>query len=358
MEKKKGKVAVGMSGGVDSSVAAALLVQEGYEVIGVFMHFWTDPAQEKKGSDNRCCSLDSFMDARRVAHSLGIPLYTFNYVEKFKKNIVDYFVSQYKAGVTPNPCVMCNQSIKTGGFVEHALSLGCDFIATGHYARVKRAGDGASLLEGKDLAKDQSYFLYRLNQSQLQHLLLPVGEYTKPEVRELAKKFNLPTAKKRDSQEICFITTDSHQDFLARHVEHKPGDIIDQEGKVRGQHKGLVFYTLGQRKGLDLGYGGPYYVVGKDSVKNSLFVTSDAADPRLFTKTVSIPDVTWTQGVPTLDRVYDVKIRSMMRKVKGTLQKGVGGFTVTFVEPMKSVTPGQSLVLYEGDRVLGGGVIN
>ena len=264
-DKKKIKVVVAMSGGVDSSVAAALLKKEGYPVVGVFMKFWfTSPKllESEGGHDfNRCCSPDSERRARMVAKILGIPFYIFNFEKEFKKRIVDEFLRGYKEGITPNPCVICNKEIKFGLLLGKALKLNADFIATGHYARVSfLEKDILALYRGKDKNKDQSYFLWQLNQAKLKRILFPVGVYTKPEVRKLAEKFKLPFKKVPESMEICFVP-DKLDDFLKRHLKPKPGLIMTAEGKEIGRHQGLPFYTIGQRKVIVMS-GGPYNVVG------------------------------------------------------------------------------------------------
>jgi len=297
--KNKQKIVVAMSGGVDSSVAAALLKKQGYYVIGIFMKFWKDG----KSNQNRCCSAESEKWARLVAKKIDIPFYVLNVEKEFKKNIVDYFLAEYKKGNTPNPCVVCNKEIKFGLLINKALKMGADFVATGHYARtllgsnlrsatnffpsagepplpLRASGPGTtksllpsllpSLFEAKDKEKDQSYFLWQLNQKQLSHILFPVGNYTKPEVRKLAKKFKLPTAQTPESQEVCFVQG-ATSEFLKKYLKINPGNIFDKTGKFLGKHQGLWFYTIGQRRGLEIQQG-PYYVVVKDLKKNNLIV--------------------------------------------------------------------------------------
>ena len=265
-----------MSGGVDSSVAATLLKRAGFDIAGVFMKFSANP-------QNRCCSPESQVRARQVAAKLDIPFYVFNLEKEFKKRIIDYFLTEYKAGGTPNPCVVCNKEIKFGLLLEKALAMGADYIATGHYVKIVRRSTSNKLLRAKDTEKDQSYFLWKLNQKQLSRVLFPVGEYTKAEVRKLAKKFGLPSAAAPDSQEICFVPT-TINDFLAKHIESKPGQIVCAlRGSAQisvhslgvhraGEHQGLAFYTIGQRKGIGLS-GGPYWVLDKDTKNNALIVT-------------------------------------------------------------------------------------
>ncbi len=359
-KKRKPKVAVGMSGGVDSSTAAALLKEQGYDVVGIFLRFWSDDTfdGEKKVS-NKCCSVESMMDARRVADALGIELITLNMSPRFKEYIVDNFLEEYETGNTPNPCVRCNQFVKTGHFLEKARELGCEYVATGHYARIRNNTDGTSdLLLPRDMQKDQTYFLHRLDQDTVAHLLFPLGEYTKPEVRELAKAYKLPVFTKQDSQEVCFVAEQGHNTFLSRWLRMEPGDIIDTNGLVVGQHNGLPLFTFGQRKGLEIGGpGGPYYVVGKNFKENQLLVTNDEAHPGLFTQEMTITDERWINQLPVAGRAYQVKVRYRQEPVACTVASTDQGTRITLNEPIRAVTPGQSAVLYDGEVVLGGGVI-
>jgi len=357
MLKKKPKVAVGMSGGVDSSVAAALLKKQGYEVIGIFMHFWSDPHfTEKQTIANKCCSVEAKSDARRVAEKLGIPLYTFNLDQDFKKYIVDNFLEQYKHGLTPNPCVRCNKFIKFGLFWQKAKALGCDYIATGHYARVKKDKKGWHLLEGKDKAKDQSYFLYNLSQKILSHCLFPVGQYKKPQIRKIAQKLSLPIFAKKDSQEICFVPEKDHYPFLQRYLKLKAGDIVTDQGEKIGRHNGLPLYTLGQRKGIELS-GGPWYVIDLNFKKNQLVVTNNKEHPALFNDIMYLNEVNWLQKVK-LPLNAEVRIRYMHKNQKGLISKGKKDFhQVKFIYKQRAITPGQSAVFYKNKEVLGGGLI-
>lgn len=356
MSKKKQKIAVAMSGGVDSSVAAALLKKQGYDVIGIFMHFWSDPHYAaKQNIANKCCSLDAKQDARRVAEALNIPLYTFNLDQDFKKYIIDNFLEQYKYGLTPNPCVRCNQFIKFGQFFKKAQALGADYIATGHYAQIKKDRTDYHLLEAKDKAKDQSYFLYRLNQNILAHCLLPVGQYTKIQVRQLAQKFNLPVFQKRDSQEICFVPEKEHYEFLKRHLKLKPGPIISVKGKKLGQHKGLPLYTIGQRKGLELS-GGPWYVVELNLKTNRLIITNNPQEPKLFSDIMYIDDLNWLQKIK-LPAKLEVRIRYLHKNQKATISQEKKLIKVQFTKKQRAITPGQSAVFYKNREVIGGGII-
>lgn len=342
---KKPKVIVAMSGGVDSSVAAALLERAGFNVVGIFMKFW----KEGKSGDNRCCSVESEKLARAVAKKIGIPFYVVNVEKEFKKAVVDCFLKEYKNGNTPNPCVVCNKEIKFGFLINKALSLGADFIATGHYARIKNG----KLLKGVDEEKDQSYFLWQLSQKQLSRVLFPVGGYTKPEVRKLAKKFKLPTAETPESQEVCFVQN-TINDFLNKHLKTKSGKIIDTEGKVLGKHNGLWFYTIGQRRGLEIPQG-PYYVVSKDPKKNVLVVSKDKND--LLQREFMAKDVNWilTQRLPVN---AEIKIRYKSNLVKAKVSSfGKNKVKVIFQKKQPAVTPGQSAVFYKKEELLGGGVI-
>jgi len=345
-KKKKLKVVVGMSGGVDSSVAAALLKRAGFDVVGVFMKFWKDG----KSTENRCCSVESEKLARLVAKKIDIPFYVINVEKEFKKKVVDYFLKEYKKGNTPNPCVVCNKEIKFGLLINKALKMGADFIATGHYAQIKNK----KLLKGKDEEKDQSYFLWQLNQKQLSHILFPVGEYKKAEVRKIAGKMKLPTAQTPESQEVCFIqkTTNS---FLNKYLKSKPGDIIDIDGKILGKHQGLWFYTIGQRRGIEV-WQGPYYVVSKDFKKNNLIISKDKKD--LETKEFIASNTNWIlpQKLP-INVEVKIRYKSNFAKAK-ILNCGRNRVKVVFQKPQRAVTPGQSVVFYKNQELLGGGVID
>ncbi len=357
MSDKKNKVAVAMSGGVDSSVAAALLKKQGYEVIGIFMHFWSDPHYAQKQTiANKCCSIDAETDARRVAEKLNIPLYTINLDQDFKKYIVDNFLNEYKNGRTPNPCVRCNQFIKFGEFWKKAKALGCDFIATGHYVKIKKDKNGFHLLEAKDKSKDQSYFLYRLNQEVLSYCLFPLTDLKKEEVRKIAKKLKLPVFAKKDSQEVCFIQEKTPTEFLRRYLKPKAGDIITTQGEKIGKHFGLPFYTIGQRKGLGLSKG-PWYVIKIDAKKNQIVITDNPRHPDLFNDIMLVSDISWLNKQPKLPLKVQVKIRSMNKKQTGILKKTGQYYQIKFKIKQRAITPGQSAVFYLKNEVMGGGVI-
>jgi len=365
MSAKKPKVICAMSGGLDSSVAAALLKRAGFDVIGVFMKFWAEPDKNDLiGSKNRCCSPEAELRARKVAKILKIPFYVFDFSKDFKKKIVDYFLKELKKGNTPNPCVVCNKEIKFGLLLEKALSLGTDFVATGHYARkiqsskCKSQNDNSKckifkLLKAKDKEKDQSYFLWMLNQNQLKRILFPIGDFRRKEVENLAKKFKLPVLRAKKSVEICFIKT-TLDDFLRKYLKEKPGKIIDTQGKILGEHRGLWFYTIGQRKGIGFG-GGPYWVLDKNVKENTLIVTKNEKD--LFKKELICKNVNWISGKePKLPLKIQAKIRYKTSFAKAKVIKNKV-YKVIFEKPQRAITPGQSIVFYKGQEVLGGGII-
>lgn len=343
------KVYVGLSGGVDSSVTTALLLQQGYDVTGVYMKNWS---QDLPGFE--CPWKEDYQDAKRVAVKLGIPFKMYDFETQYRDKVVQYMIDEYQAGRTPNPDIMCNQEVKFKLFLETALEDGADMIATGHYSRVQ---DG-KLLIAKNLDKDQSYFLYRVTEDALNKSMMPIGEFnTKAEVRELAAKFSLSTAGKKDSQGICFVGKVGIKEFLQQYVETKPGAIIDQAGREVGEHDGAIFYTIGQRHGLNIGGGLPYYVVGKDMDKNQVFVTTDLNDDRLWRDSLSLTDVHWINGEPDLSKEYQVRTRYRAPLVKCTLKQEDGALQIVLDEAVRAITPGQSAVLYDGELVLGGGIV-
>ena len=353
----KGKVLMAMSGGVDSSTAAVKLLEEGYELIGVTMHlFCPDPDVEVKGGT--CCSLDDIADARNVAHSLGFEHYVLNFSEAFDKQVINRFCNAYEAGRTPNPCIDCNRYLKFAMLQQRRREFGCDYVATGHYARRVQLDDGSfALLRGADPVKDQSYVLYHVNQDTLAHMLFPLGDMTKTETRELATTNGLVNANKGESQDICFIPDGNYASFIEERLGVSPqGDIYDTLGELRGQHKGLIRYTIGQRKGLNLGGGyDPLYVVGKDAEHNTLLVGPKEA---LYSTHVVADDVNIISGMRWEGaRPVQAKVGYRMKAADALASFDGEKLVVDFVEPVRAVSPGQSLVVYDGDLVVGGGAI-
>ncbi len=350
------RVVVAMSGGVDSSVAAALLVEAGYDVIGLMMRLWSEPANGTAAPANRCCTPDQMADARRVADRLGIPFYVIDVRDHFRQSIVQFFLDEHAAGRTPNPCIECNRRIRFTYLLDRAMALGADFLATGHYARVRHDAGGYRLLQGLDAAKDQSYVLHMLTQAHLAHVLFPVGDYTKAQVRDLARGFGLPVASKHDSQDLCFLKDGDYRAFLRRQgVEPQPGAIVDGDGRPLGQHAGLADYTIGQRKGLGLASPEPLYVVGKDAARNALVVGPHEA---LGRAEVAARGVHWIAGPPAAPVRAQVKVRYKAAAVAASVSPGPEGTaTVRLDEPAYGVTPGQAIVFYDGEICLGGGLI-
>lgn len=344
------KVYVGMSGGVDSSLTAALLLEQGYDVTGVYMKNWT---QDLPGM--RCPWADDLADAKRVAVQLGIDFKVFDFENEYRHKVVDYMIEEYKLGRTPNPDIMCNQEVKFKLFLEAALEDGADMIATGHYARVQ---DG-QLLQAADANKDQTYFLYRVTGDALKKTLFPLGEFTKPQVREMANERGLYTAGKKDSQGICFVGQIGIREFLSQYVEQKAGPIIDkQTGKILGQHDGAIFYTIGQRHGLDVGGGLPYYVVGKDMDKNEVYVTTNLNDDSLWKPELTIVSTHWINGVPQ-EGECQIRVRHRAPLVTAHLTYTKDSdVSVRLENPERAVAPGQSIVIYKDGTCMGGGILS
>ena len=356
--KKKKRVVVAMSGGVDSSVAAALLVQEGYDVIGMMMRLWSEPGTKGSVPANRCCTPDQMADARRIADRLAIPFFVVDVQDHFRKSIVQFFIDEHLAGRTPNPCIECNRKIRFTFLLEHALALDANYLATGHYAQVRRVEGEYQLLKGVDASKDQSYVLHILNQNKLAHVLLPIGKLQKSEVRELARQFGLTVAGKRDSQDLCFVADGDYRRFLAEHSEHAmvPGPILTEDGQELGQHAGLPFYTIGQRKRLGISSPMPLHVLHKDKRRNALVV-----GPResLGRQKMIVRDLNWIAGKsPEPSDQVQIKIRYKAVPMAGSISNlGSGYARVEFEEPVFGITPGQGAVFYDNDICLGGGVI-
>lgn len=344
----KVKVYVGMSGGVDSSLAAALLVEGGYDVTGVYMKNWT-----KNMPGVRCPWADDLADAKRVAVSLGIDFKVFDFENEYKQKVVDYMIDEYRHGRTPNPDIMCNQEVKFRLFLEAAIDDGADMIATGHYARTKNG----LLKRAVDDNKDQTYFLYRVKGEALKKTLFPIGEFTKPKVREMATERGLVTAAKKDSQGICFVGQVGIRDFLSQYVDIKPGPIIDKKtNQTLGYHDGAIFYTLGQRHGLDVGGGLPYYVVGKDMEKNEVYVTTDLNDKSLWINSVALTDVHWINETPKPGK-YQVRVRHRAPLIEADLTFNNEIMSLNLVNTQRAITPGQSVVVYDGEICIGGGIV-
>jgi tRNA-specific 2-thiouridylase len=351
----KGKVIVGMSGGVDSSVAAFLLKEQGYDVVGVFMQNW-----EEDNTDTYCSIKEDAMDAIAVADRLGIDIELVNFAAEYKDRVFHYFLKEYSAGRTPNPDVLCNSEIKFKAFLEYALAQGAEKIATGHYARLAVQENGeTALYKAVDSSKDQSYFLYRLNQHQLSHALFPLGDLLKSDVRVLAEKIGLPNAQKKDSTGICFIGERPFREFLHRYLPKAPGVMQTPEGKRVGEHMGLMYYTIGQRQGLGIGGAGePWFVADKDLQNNTLIVVQGHDHPRLLKTQLKAMDLSWTSATAPEEGHYTARTRYRQQDAPCQLSFfSNANIQLIFTEPQWAITPGQSAVLYEGARCWGGGII-
>ena len=342
------RVYVGMSGGVDSSLTAALLQEQGYDVTGVYMKNWT---QDLPGM--KCPWADDLADAKRVAVQLGIDFKVFDFEADYRHKVVDYMIREYQAGRTPNPDIMCNQEVKFKLFLEASLEDGADMIATGHYARV----ENGVLKMAVDTNKDQTYFLYRVTEDAMRKTLFPLGEFTKPQVRDMAKERGLFTAGKKDSQGICFVGKVGIREFLSQYVTQTPGDIIDKvTGKILGRHDGAIFYTLGQRHGLDVGGGLPYYVVGKNMDNNEVYVTTDLNDTSLWKVSIQLGSVHWINKIPDDDR-YQIRVRHRAALIDAKLEYADDQVILHLEDQQRAVAAGQSVVVYRDDICLGGGIV-
>ena len=352
-------IVVGLSGGVDSAVTAHLLMQQGHAVTGIFMKNWEDD-----DNDPACPARQDFLDVLAIGDALGIEVELVNFAAEYRERVFSYFLAEYQAGRTPNPDVLCNAEIKFKAFLDHALGLGAEHIATGHYARLAGDAPTRQLLKAVDANKDQSYFLYRLSQVQIGPALFPLGELTKPEVRAMARAINLPVANKKDSTGICFIGERDFRDFLKRYLPTQPGPMQTPEGRVVGRHEGLAYYTLGQRQGLGIGgvkgavEGVPWFVAGKDMSCNSLMVVQGHEHPLLQSQTLTASQLNWIGTAPVVGGCYAAKTRYRQTDALCTVMALDGDrLQLAFAQPQWAVTPGQSVVLYDGVVCLGGGVI-
>lgn len=357
----KGSVMIGMSGGVDSSVAAAILLEKGYDAVGVTMQIWPDLPGERQKNEGGCCSLSAVDDARRVADKLGIPYYVLNFKDVFQEKVIDYFKEEYIAGRTPNPCIACNRHVKFEALLQKAVSMGMDYVATGHYAKAEYdEGIGRHLLKKSVTAsKDQTYALYTLTQEQLSRTLFPIGDYTKDRVRELAREIGLTVASKPDSQEICFVEDNDYGRFICENTSYeiKPGYFLDTSGNRLGKHRGIIHYTVGQRKGLGITFGKPMYVVSVNPENNSVVL---GEEKEVFTGGLKASDLNFI-SIEALSGEMRVtaKIRYSAKEAPAVIKPlGTERVSVEFETPQRAVTPGQSVVFYDGETVVGGGVID
>lgn len=352
-----GKVYIGMSGGVDSSVSAALLAEAGYDVTGVFIKVWQPDWIECTWKEDR-------RDAMRVCAKLGIPFITLNLEKEYKKDVIDYMIHEYSLGRTPNPDVMCNKSVKFGAFYDWAMAHGADFVATGHYAKVQSSGSQFSLLAGEDANKDQSYFLWNIKTEQLPHILFPVGNIEKSQVRKLALKFDLPTAEKKDSQGLCFIGKIDVKDFLSKYIKQVPGNVLDITGNIVGTHKGALLFTIGERHGFTIDKKSPndsrLFVISKDVKNNTITVASEENTEHSVNKVATISNVNWINMPAKIGQAtYTARIRYRQPLQDIEIVKfDSESATVQFYDNQPTLTPGQSLVIYDGDVCLGGGIID
>ncbi|MDQ0197184.1 tRNA 2-thiouridine(34) synthase MnmA [Neobacillus ginsengisoli] len=355
-DPKNTRVVVGMSGGVDSSVAALLLKQQGYDVIGIFMKNWDDT-----NDFGVCTATEDYNDVIRVCNQIGIPYYAVNFEKQYWDKVFTYFLEEYKAGRTPNPDVMCNKEIKFKAFLEHAMNLGADYLATGHYAQVEFRDGEYKMLRGLDENKDQTYFLNQLTQEQLEKVKFPIGNLEKSRVREIAKEANLATATKKDSTGICFIGERNFKEFLGQYLPAQPGNMETLEGEIKGKHEGLMYHTIGQRHGLGIGGSGdPWFAIGKDLDKNVLYVGQGFHNEKLYSDSIIADSISWVSNrekPAEFECTAKFRYRQEDHKVTVSLLEG-NKAKVTFHEPIRAVTPGQAVVFYNGDECLGGGTID
>ena len=356
------RVVVGMSGGVDSSVTALLLKEQGYDVVGVFMKNWDDT--DDMGV---CTATEDYKDVAKVANQIGVPYYSVNFEKEYWDRVFEYFLAEYRLGRTPNPDVMCNKEIKFKAFLDYAMQLGADYVATGHYAQVTRDEDGTvHMLRGVDNNKDQTYFLSQLSQEQLAKTMFPLGHMEKSEVREIAEKANLATAKKKDSTGVCFIGEKNFKEFLGKYLPAQPGKMVTLDGQVKGDHAGLMYYTIGQRQGLGIGGGQgessePWFVVGKELATNTLLVGQGFHHEHLYATSLEASDIHFTNNEKKETEftcTAKFRYRQQDTEVKVILNDDQTKATVIFSEPVRAITPGQAVVFYQGDECLGGGLID
>lgn len=353
--KRTQRVIVAMSGGVDSAVAAGLLVRQGYEVVGVTMRLYTQEDPDAPVGRRRCCAVEDIDDARQAADALGIPHYVLNMEAEFGRQVVDYFVDEYRRGRTPNPCLACNQHVKFRSLLSRAIALDADFLATGHYARIVRNTGRYALLKANDREKDQSYVLYTLGQAELARTLFPIGDYTKPQVRSLAAEMGLPVADKPDSADICFIPDGDYRRFLEGRVPQRPGELLDREGRVVGRHAGVAAFTIGQRRGLGVALGEKRFVTAIDPARN---IVTIGPEQDLLSRALVAEHVCWVDGPPAAAFQAEVKVRYRTPPSPAWVQpQGGHAARVVFDRPQRAITPGQAAVFYQGDTVLGGGTI-
>jgi tRNA-specific 2-thiouridylase len=352
---RRERVVVAMSGGVDSAVAAGLLARQGYDVIGITMRLWTLEDPDAPVGKKRCCSVEDTDDARRAADVLGIPHYVLNMEREFHERVIDYFVREYGRGRTPNPCLACNEHVKFRALLDRAVALDADYLATGHYARIERRGAGYALLRAADPAKDQSYVLYPLGQAELAKTLFPVGRYEKPAIRALAREMRLELAEKPDSADICFVPDGDYRAFVSRRLSQAPGEVRDGAGNVLARHDGIAGFTIGQRRGIGVAAGEKRFVTSIDAARNVITV---GPEEDLLTRTLAAEDVNWVEGAPDGAVRCDVKIRYRTAAAPAIVTPLDGRRArVDFERPQRAITPGQAAVFYDGERVLGGGLI-